>query len=396
MKGILSILFLILPLSVFAKDGINYENVREGSHNFHIITINPSKYEFKLVKAHNGVMGRETLDMIAKRKNAVAAINAGFFEIGGSEDGRPSGALIIDGQLLGLSKGTRSLAILHNNRFHLERGAIDMSISIGDKTYKPNQTNILSNDKDVILYSHLWGKTSLTPYSNKEILINSNMEVEEVMGYGDNIFPVSGYILSFPKEYDLSGISKGQKVQINLSLNPKPTSLKDEDAFQNMVMGIPIILKDGKIPENIANLKKDMMHARTALCTKENGEVVMFVAEHEAAHHIKNMSIDQARKILAKAGFQRDDLEKMPAGKVLLLLQSSITTSSSKVGLGYGELAQQMLKLGCKDAINFDGGGSSTMFYGGKIVNTTIGDEDESDGQNIVRPISDAIIVIEK
>lgn len=393
------LLLIILPWQILAKDGIKYENIKEDNHNYHILTIDPSKYKFQLVKAHNGVMGRETLDMIAKRRNAVAAINAGFFEIAGSEDGRPSGALIIDGQILGISKGIRALAILHDNKFHMEKAIIDLSISVANKIYKPNQTNIISNDKDVILYSHLWGITSLTDYHRKEILINSNMEVEEVVLHGDNIIPNEGYILSFPKEYDLSGIDRGQKVKLSLSLDPKPTALKEEEAFQNMVTGIPLLVKNGEIPENIDNFKSSaftLPYARTALGVKDNGEVVMLVVEHEASHHVKNLTIDEARNVLQKSGYKRSDLENMEYQKVLGLLQMHISSKSTKIGLTLKDLAQYMLKLGCKDAINFDGGGSSTIFYGDKIVNATIGDEDESAGQNVVRPISDAIIVLDK
>lgn len=41
---------------------------------------------------------------MAHRTNAAAAINAGFFEIAGSDDGRPSLTLMIDGKLFSLRK----------------------------------------------------------------------------------------------------------------------------------------------------------------------------------------------------------------------------------------------------------------------------------------------------
>ena len=36
---------------------------------------------------------------LTERENAEIAINAGFFQIGGNEDGRPTGTLIINGKI---------------------------------------------------------------------------------------------------------------------------------------------------------------------------------------------------------------------------------------------------------------------------------------------------------
>lgn len=393
------LLILFVPWNILAKDGINYHNIKEKNHNYHILTIDPNFYDFKLVKSHNGVMGRETLDMIAKRKNAIAAINAGFFEIAGSEDGRPSGALIIDGKILGLSEGIRSLAILHENKFYLKKGIIQLSLDIGDKSYRPNQTNIISNDKNVILYSDLWGKTSLTPHNRKEVLISEDKKVYQVSNHGDNIIPKDGFILSFPTEYDLSHIKQGQKVRVNLTLDPKPSDISEQDIFNNLVMGIPIIVQGRKISEAILNSNSSsniMEHARTAVGIKPNGEIIMLVVEHEAAYKLKNLSIEQARNILKKNGYKVSDIENMEMKKVIGILQKSISSKSKNVGLSLKELAEFMIKLGCIDVINFDGGGSSSMYYENKIVNNTIGDKDESLGQNVLRPISDAIIVVPK
>jgi exopolysaccharide biosynthesis protein len=52
-----------------------------------------------------------------------------------------------------------------------------------------------------------------------------------------------------------------------------------------------------------------------------------------------------------------------------------------------------MNDLGCSDAINLDGGGSSTLWIGDKVVNQTIGDDDEASGKQTIRPVSDAIIL---
>ena len=62
-------------------------------------------------------------------------------------------------------------------------------------------------------------------------------------------------------------------------------------------------------------------------------------------------------------------------------------------GMSLYELQNYMLSLGCEWAMNFDGGGSSTMVYEGEIVNTPFGDEDEAEGEHQVRRVSDALII---
>jgi exopolysaccharide biosynthesis protein len=60
------------------------------------------------------------------------------------------------------------------------------------------------------------------------------------------------------------------------------------------------------------------------------------------------------------------------------------------------ELADLMGRLGCTYALNLDGGGSSTMVYEGAVKNSPKGDEDEGAGQQVVRRVSDAIVVLPK
>jgi exopolysaccharide biosynthesis protein len=59
------------------------------------------------------------------------------------------------------------------------------------------------------------------------------------------------------------------------------------------------------------------------------------------------------------------------------------------VGFSIDELAALMAKLGCVEAINLDGGGSSTMVAGGRVVNSP----SDAAGE---RPVSDALLIFKK
>jgi len=58
------------------------------------------------------------------------------------------------------------------------------------------------------------------------------------------------------------------------------------------------------------------------------------------------------------------------------------------IGMTLPELAEYMLKLGCKEALNFDGGGSATLWAFGAVRNSP------SEGQE--RPACNALVVLKK
>ena len=52
------------------------------------------------------------------------------------------------------------------------------------------------------------------------------------------------------------------------------------------------------------------------------------------------------------------------------------------------ELANYMVKLGCEEATNFDGGGSATMWVMGNVMNSP------SEGHE--RPAANALVLVQK
>ena len=69
----------------------------------------------------------------------------------------------------------------------------------------------------------------------------------------------------------------------------------------------------------------------------------------------------------------------------ILLITVDGRKSGYSVGMTLREWSLMLKKIGAIDAINFDGGGSTTMYVDGHIVNYT------SDGHQ--RPISTALLV---
>ena len=58
------------------------------------------------------------------------------------------------------------------------------------------------------------------------------------------------------------------------------------------------------------------------------------------------------------------------------------------LGMTFPELAEYMLKLGCEEAMNLDGGGSATLWVDGEVVN--------SPSRGRERPAANALALLKK
>jgi exopolysaccharide biosynthesis protein len=297
----LFVLFYVLSLSTFAN-AYTYEKKIINTQVLHIVRIDYNEYHALLVKAKKrGQIGRETVSSIAKRSDATIAINAGFFEIKGKDDGKPSGTLVIAGKVYGIKNKEQDLVVIKDGLISIE---------------------------------------------------SSN-----------------------PLNYKGEGVS--------------------------IVSGIPLLLKDGQISNNIRNKRSGFYtkkHARTALGVNSKGDVVIVVAEHSYMRDISRMTLAELQKLLSEKEqsiakrYKKKDAGDITLNELKHMLLNDKEFAKGGAGLAILELAKLMQDLGCIDAINLDGGGSSTLWIKGKVINNTIGDVDESNGLNIERPVSDAII----
>ncbi len=93
---------------------------------------------------------------------------------------------------------------------------------------------------------------------------------------------------------------------------------------------------------------------------------------------------EKSSKSFVETRHPRTAVAKLKDGKFLMITVDGRTESSG--GIGLQDLAEYLLGLGATDAMNLDGGGSTTMFVGGQVVNHPSDKEGE-------RKVSDAILV---
>ncbi len=132
--------------------------------------------------------------------------------------------------------------------------------------------------------------------------------------------------------------------------------------FDYVVGGIPLLIKDQKAltdfrQEKMINSFVEERHARTAVCLKQNGQWLWLVASHTKA-----ADRSQVKKIIE--------------------------------GLTLPELTAVLLEQGCVDAINLDGGGSSTLVIENNIINQPAGDFNPLTQAYQERPVYDVMLLI--
>ncbi|MCC8467909.1 MAG: phosphodiester glycosidase family protein [Rickettsia endosymbiont of Eriopis connexa] len=99
---------------------------------------------------------------------------------------------------------------------------------------------------------------------------------------------------------------------------------------------------------------------------RNDGTIVIVVVEQIYKQYIKDIKLEQVRSILQKE--KGVVFEKLTLPEALKILEKHLV-NDTVIGLTKLELADYMLSLGCESGINLDGGGSSTLFMGGKIIN---------------------------
>lgn len=385
-------LFFTLSFSLTLKanpKGFVYSVVEFDKHKVHLVKIDPQYINIELVSGHNSVFGREKVGEIVEREMAYAGVNAGFFEIGHNKDGMPSGTLIISGQFFGLLPKTHACLIYKDGNFIIEDSFTpSLRIKSSNVELDINKFNRFADNNEIYIFNDKWGKNTLSSFAKRqEIIINGSFKIIAIKDHGNNEIPYDGYVISLPKNHPKFNFKVGDKVNFNW----QPEFLSDRKTFA--IMTIPYLIKDGQINPKLNTTAKSNSfmteNARTAFGINKSGEYVIAVAEHVGNYDYKNLSLKDINNILVKENINHNNLDLQELQKIII---HKMQDQNFKVGLTLQELAQFMQQQGCVNAINLDGGGSSSLFIDGKYVNEAFGDKDENNNIKMHRAISNAFI----
>lgn len=357
-------------------DGSSTETT--GPWMIHILEIDQKEADHLLTKLANGqVSGKETVSSMAARANAIAAINGGYFVTKSSYGtiGDLTGISIIDGELLSEGINNRSGFILFERKAAVSVLSTQVRIkssdgfqrdvdginrvsglirSCGSLTIpKPMHGVTCRSENELILYKPIFD--TITPVGNGvEVVLNELGKVIVQDEFQGHLIPRDGSILSGTGEaaawlraHAAVGMTVMTSAHVQsdnraLSLTPKTS----------VVNGGPLLLKNNQF----------------FIDAKREG----FQWSQDLFYHF---GINRNPRTLAGS---------KPDGTILLVAADGRNPQIS-VGLSFQESAEVMKSLGAKEALNLDGGGSTTMVINGNIVNHPSDKAGE-------RPVGDAIM----
>lgn len=346
-------------------DGVEYAQVEHklGSDpvKINLLRLDLTKVRLDVHHAMDAAIGLEKTSSIATRHGAVAAINAGFFRLDSSLwAGDNVGLLVIDHKVISDASNDRIVLGLNNlsniTEVAFGRSKLSQSIRVGNSSREIliSGTNRELGRNETILYTPFFHRTTLTQKSDIEVEVRNGRVTQIIRGQQSSAIPADGYVLSANGE-EASLLASSLKVGARLnplrtvvlrrvSHEPDPPEIEN---FEDAVAGVPQLIKEGKID-----------------ITWEQ---------------------EKASRSFAETRHPRTAVAKLKDGKFLMITVDGRQPGVS-VGMSLQELAEYLLSLGAVDAMNLDGGGSTTMVLDGKVVNTPSDKEGE-------RKVGDAILV---
>ena len=333
-----------------------------GPVSVQILRLDPSKVDLRSALARDRVMQLETVPDIAARSEAIAAVNAGFFVV---KNGDPAGVLELGDELVSdssLTRGAVGIVRAPGKPLSLIFDRVSASLSLSYVVDgEPFSQDINGVDTtrargQLMLYTPRFGPDSDMADTGVEWqLAGSPLRViERRPNAGRTRIPADGVVLSFGGTVLPTGLERldaGQEVSIQTHFRTLLGSRPEQwIAARDIVGGAGLLVHQGK--------------------------------------PVSEWSAEQLR-----AGF---DTERHPRtmigttrGAAIWLVTVDGRHPSVSLGMTFGELTNLAQKLNLVEALNLDGGGSTTMVVKGKIVNHP------SDAGG-ARRVSDALIVVRR
>ena len=274
------------------------------------------------------LVGTAPLLNIAPLSQASAAVNAGFFN---RKQLVPLGAIRQDNRWVSspiLNRG----AIAWNNNGNIKIGRLTLDETITTSTGENLPIFGLNSgyvQAGIARYTPTWG-TTYTPLTDNEILVvvQNNQVANLVMGgkSGQTPFPIpsDGYLLTIRAKPELADVFTVDKVlRINSSTNPVEFS-----QYSNVVGAGPVLIQNRQI----------------VLDAKAEKFSDAFIAEAAI----------------------RTAIATTPSGKIII---AAVHNRAGGAGPTLAEFAQLMQQMGVVDALNLDGGSSTSLYLGGQLIN---------------------------
>lgn len=369
LRLLICILLLLSPCGARPEDapppypevvpGLEYlhERIGEVPWSIHVVKVDRTRPDFRVVStlAQGTILGLSPLteqirSLPAGAGRPVAAVNADFFWIQpGPYQGDPTGIQILNGELVS-APGGPAFWVDRQGQPHIADVASRLSVQWPGGGQTPAGLNQQREEDAAVLYTPSLGPTTRTPAGMDLVLGAAEGSewlplrvgrtytacVREIREAGDTPIAPNTMVLSLgPKlAARIPALRVGDRITLSVQTDP------DLSGVETAVGGGPILVRGGKPGEWAPPQPR---HPRTAIGWNDRWLYLVVV--------------DGRRQGLS-------------------------------AGMTFPELAALMVRLGCTEALNLDGGGSSTLWLGGRVMNVP------SDGRE--RAIANGLVVLQQ
>lgn len=325
-----------------------------------VLRIDLNRARLKIVHALDEGLGLETVSSISTRYRATAATNGGYFRTTGTYRGESTGLLLLNGKLMSepnndragiglIRTGSNTEVVFGHLKFAGE-------IRVNRTKHTVQGLNRPLSADELIVFTPEFHRSTMTNPDGIEAVVRRNRVISISDQKGSSEIPTDGFVISAvgkARQWVTANLRKGSKVAFSWSLRPFEPNLVNEEKWRraySIVGGGPQLIKAGKVEiidkqEKMSPTFRTDRHPRTAIGRLASGRLVLITVDGRQAGVSAGMSLDM--------------------------------------------LAELLLELGAVEAINLDGGGSTTMVVRNKLLN-------RPSDQTGERPVSDAILVFSK
>lgn len=350
--------------------GIAYTNHRVASvpWSIHVVRVDRSRSDLSIHSVHatGGALGLSPLSEQIKtlkpeQGTPLAGLNGDFYQRGRTYAGDPRGLQIIDGELISAPIGTASFWVDRAGEPHAAEVESRFKITWPDGTTTSFGLNEERGDLPAVLYTSALGSSTLTR-GGRELVLERNGDslwlplaagltytarVRQVRETGNTPIPPDKLVLSLNPRVlrEMPQVEAGALLKISTDSTP------DLRGAQTAISGGPVVVQDGKV------LKPQQ-------------------PRFDFSYSLRSMWERHPRSAI---GWNE---------KYFYFLEVDGRHRGLSVGMTIKEIGEYMVKLGCREVMNLDGGGSATFWYDGRVRNSPC--------DRYERPIANGLVVVRR